>query len=266
MGPPVALRLALKDIAVTEFVLQRRDDNVAIVTLNRPDKLNAVSSALRLGLIQSLREADADKGVRAIVVTGAGRAFCAGQDLSEAVGYEMADIRGWLDEQRMMYQSFRDLSKPCIAAINGTAAGAGFQMTLCADLRITHAAVKLGQPEVRAGLASIVGSYLMSLHVGLGINVELSLCGTLMSGERACAVGLVNELVAKDEVVSRSVERAKELAALDPVAISLTKRRFRETTQAGFDSACDAGVRSQLEAYATGGPQQIMRSFLNKAA
>lgn len=251
---------------VTDTVLQRRDDSVAVLTLNRPEKLNAVSSTLRLSLIDKLRQADADQSIRAIVVTGAGRAFCAGQDLSEAVGYEMADVRSWLDQQRLTYQSFRDLTKPCIAAINGTAAGAGFQMALCADLRITHSGVKLGQPEVRAGLASIVGSYLMSLHVGLGINTELSLGGMLLSGDRAHRLGLVSQLVEPEEVLSKSLERAQELAALDPVAVALTKRRFRETTQAGFDYACEAGVRSQLEAYATGGPQRNMRNFLNRGA
>lgn len=237
---------------------------VLVLTLNRPDVLNAVDTALRSALIQECRSAEADPGVKAIVITGAGRAFCAGQDLAEAVGYELAHLRGWLDRQRAMYQAVRDLTKPCIAAFNGTAAGAGFQIGLCCDLRVTHPAAKIGQPEVRAGLASIVGSYLMGLHIGLAHNIELSLRGSLITGERGHQIGLINYLTSESEVLAKAIELAGEMSEISPIAMQLTKSRFREVTQPGFDAACEAGVRAQLEAYATGEPQRVMRSFLDK--
>src|SRR5690554_3189695 len=100
--------------------------SVAIVTLNRPDNMNAVNQALRLGLISALRAANADDNIRAIVIAGAGgKAFSAGQDLNESANMQWQDLVSWLHAQRNMYQAVRDLDKPCIAAINGVAAGAG---------------------------------------------------------------------------------------------------------------------------------------------
>lgn len=249
---------------MADAILEEDRGEVRLLTLNRPQALNAVSTALRTALIEALRRADGDERVRALVLTGVGRAFCAGQDLAEALAYEPRQLRPWLDQQRAMYQAVRDVSKPCLAAINGTAAGAGIQIALCCDLRIAHAGAKLGQPEVRAGLASIVGSYLIGLHCGLGHNVELSMTGGLVSGERAHALGLVTELVPEERVLERAFERAAELARLPGAALRITKRRFRDVTQAGFDAACEAGVAAQLEAYATGEPQRIMQAFLDK--
>ena len=110
------------------------------------------------------------------------RAFSAGQDLNETAHLEMDQVRGWCTALRSLYQSVRDLSKPAVAAWNGIAAGAGMQIGLCCDVRVTHAGARIGQPEVRAGLASVVGTYFMSLYVGHGPNRELSLSGGLVSG------------------------------------------------------------------------------------
>ena len=101
---------------------------------------------------------------------------------------------GWIDSTRL-YRAVRDVTKPIVAALNGSTAGAGFQMALLCDLRVAHAALRMGQPEIKAGLASIVGSYLMSLQIGHSLNQQLSLTAELISGERAYQLGLVNELV-----------------------------------------------------------------------
>ena len=247
---------------MANLVLQERRESVLLLTLNRPDVLNAVNTALRSSLIEACHTAEADNEVRAVVITGAGRAFCSGQDLAEAVTYDARDVRAWLDHQRAMYQAVRDLSKPSVAAFNGVAAGAGLQIGLCCDMRVAHAEAKLGQPEVRAGLASIVGSYLIGLYCGQAHNVELSLGGALITGARANEIGLVNMLAAPEAVVSTALDLAIRLAEVSPVAMRLTKHRFRELTQPGFDTACEAGIRAQLEAYATGEPQRLMRGFL----
>lgn len=236
---------------------------IAIVRLNRPEAMNAVNDAVRQGLVRALKQLDAGDHADAIVLTGSGeRAFCAGQDLEESAAVTTDRLAGWLNRQHAMYQAVRDVSKPIVAAINGTAAGAGFQMGLMCDLRVAHAGVKMGQPEVRAGLASIVGSYLLSLQVGHSLNQQLSLTGELLSGERAHGLGLVNDLVPQAEVLPRALERARELAGLPRAAVRATKQRFRERTQAGFEEACSAGIRYQLECYATGEPTRVMQEFL----
>ncbi|MGB3291205.1 MAG: enoyl-CoA hydratase/isomerase family protein [Burkholderiaceae bacterium] len=244
-----------------DTVLIQVQDGVAIVTLNRPHALNAVNGEMRSAFIDGLGRMNADPAVRAIVITGAGdRAFSAGQDLDEAAKAAWQDLVPWLQAQRNTYQAVRDLDKPCIAALNGIAAGAGFQIALCADLRVANPESKLGQPEVKAGLASIVGSYLMTLHVGMGHNAQLSLQGELIGNRRAYEIGLVNQLA--DDALAEAVATARRLALLPPTAVRLSKQRLRHMTQAGFDDAYTAGVRAQLECYANGEPQAAMGAFL----
>jgi enoyl-CoA hydratase/carnithine racemase len=221
-----------------------------------------VTRALRSALIAALKQANADAAVRAVVIAGAGeRAFCSGQDLAESVEYTMDDIDQWLTQQQAMYQAVRDLDKPCVAAWNGVAAGAGYQIGLCADLRVGYPEMKLGQPEIKAGLASIVGSYLMTLHLGLSQNQQLSITGELISGQRGYELGLINYLVPRDEVLGKALAVAQDLTRLGATALKLTKRRFRELTQPGFDAALEAAKRIQREAYASGEPQAAMKRF-----
>ncbi len=247
---------------VTDYI-----DEIAVVRFNRPAEMNAVNASLRAELTDTLYALEADDTVRAIVLTGTGeRAFCAGQDLDEAATIDTCNLADWLNRQHAMYQAARDMTKPIVAALNGTAVGAGFQIALMCDLRVAHPTLRMGQPEVKAGLASIVGSYLMSLQIGHSLNQELSLSGELITGERAHTLGLVNDLVSADQVLPRALERATKLAALPRTAVRLTKQRFRERTQPGFNEACSAGIRYQLECYASGEPQQVMGAFISRRA
>ncbi len=249
-----------------DLVLIENRGRVRIVTLNRPAVLNAVSPELRAAFIAAMEAAEADAAAGAVVITGAGKAFSAGQDLNETANLTIDQVRDWCTALRALYQSVRNLSKPAVAAFNGIAAGAGMQIGLCCDVRVSHPGARIGQPEVRAGLASIVGTYFMSLYVGHGPNRELSLSGGLVSGERAHAIGLVDHLVPEGEVLSRAIEIAEELLKVPSVAMRLTKERLRALTQPGFDEATAAGVRYSLEAYATGEPQRIMKGFLAERA
>ena len=250
-----------------DSVLIDMEDRVAVVRLNRPNVLNAVDAALRAALTDALPALDAEDAVDAIVLTGSGtRAFCGGQDLDESAALTEQTLAGWLDHQHAMYQAVRDVTKPIVAALNGSTAGAGFQMALMCDLRVAHPALRMGQPEVKAGLASIVGSYLMSLQIGHSLNQQLSLTGELISGERAHELGLVNDLVPAERVLPFAVERAQQLASLPQAAFRATKQRFRERTQAGFEEACTAALGYQLDCYATGEPQRVMCEFLARRA
>ena len=246
-------------------VLVERREALALVTLNRPESLNAVNARMREALIEALSELNLDSSVRAVVIAGAGdRAFCSGQDLNETARYTIDDVDMWLTRQHAMYQAVRDLDKPCIAAWNGVATGAGYQIGLCADLRVGFPELKLGQPEIRAGLASIVGSYLMTLQLGQSQNVQMSLTGELIGGQRAYELGLVNHLVSREQVLEKSLGVALELTKLGPTAIRLTKQRFRELSQPGFDAALVAAKNAQREAYRSGEPQEAMRRFFEK--
>ncbi|MCO5066693.1 MAG: enoyl-CoA hydratase/isomerase family protein [Rhizobiaceae bacterium] len=248
-----------------ESVLVEHVGRIAVVRLNRPRAMNAIDHSIRHRLGPALRSLNASNETDAIVLTGAGeRAFCAGQDLQEAVALTPSTVAGWLNHLHATYQALRDLDKPIVAALNGVAFGAGFQMALMCDLRIAHPGVRLGQPEVRAGLASIVGSYLMSLQIGQSLNQQMSLTAEPIGAERAQALGLINELVPDCEVVERAVTRAREMADLPRTAMRVTKQRFRERTQAGFEEACNAGIRYQLECYSSGEATTIMEAFLRR--
>ncbi|MGN5477326.1 enoyl-CoA hydratase/isomerase family protein [Cupriavidus basilensis] len=147
----------------------------------------------------------------------------------------------------------RDLDKPCVAAVRGVAAGAGFQLALCADWRLTTADSRWGQPEVKAGLASIVGSYLMTLHVGHTHNVQMSLSGELVSGQRAYEIGLVTALHGEAELMEAALARARSLAALPPTPVRLSKQRPGNDT---------AGVRRRLR----GGHSRAARMLCRRRA
>ena len=242
--------------------LERRN-STAIVVLSRPEVLNAMNMEMRETLITLLAELNRDDSIRALLLTGAGdRAFCSGQDLDEISRYTANDIDSWLTRQHAMYAAVRDLDKPCIVAFNGVAAGAGFQIALCADLRVGCPEMKLGQPEIKAGLASIVGSYLMTMHLGLSKNIELSLTGELISGQVAYEIGILNHLVPRAEVMNKALALAADMSKLAPTAMRLTKQRFRKLTQPGFEAVLEEAKMAQKEAYASGEPQDAIRKFL----
>jgi enoyl-CoA hydratase/carnithine racemase len=189
---------------MTDSVAIEIDDRIAILKLNREKNLNAVSSDLARGVADGLIKLDDDDGVDGIVLTGAGdRAFCAGVDLIEARDAKPADIESWFGNVCNIYRQILATRKPVIAAVNGVAAGAGFQMALVSDLRVVSKTAKLGQPEINAGIPSVMGSYWMSLHIGWSKNQELSFTGRLMDAEEAYRLGIANHLVEPGEVIPR---------------------------------------------------------------
>jgi enoyl-CoA hydratase/carnithine racemase len=217
-----------------QFIKVEKQAEVAVLTLDRPEVLNAWHAPMRNEIAAALGVLNGDQAVRAIVITGAGdRAFSAGQDLSETKTFDPDRAALWIDEWRALYGVIRDLDKPLVAALNGVAAGSAF---------------------------------LMQGMLGLSRTIELTLTGRMMDGEECHAVGLVHYLVPQDQVMDKALEVARLLAAKPPVAMRLDKRRFREVTQPGFDEALAAGVRTQREAYASGEPQAMMARFFAERA
>ena len=246
-------------------VLVERRDEIALVVLNRPERLNAINEAIRREVPPAMVALEGDASVKGIVLRGAGeRAFSAGQDLGEAAAFSAGDVERWFCGQHAMFSAVRASNKPTVAALVGVAAGAAYQLALYCDLRVGHAELRIGQPEVNTGLGSIMGTSQMMWHLPLSMNCELSLGGELMSGERAHALGLVNRVVKKDSVVEGAIAAARQLASRPPNAIRLTKERLRELTQAAFDELLDATVRYQRRAYESGEPQRHMQELLRR--
>ncbi|MEV4806304.1 enoyl-CoA hydratase/isomerase family protein [Nonomuraea sp. NPDC049421] len=250
-------------------VLMDREGPVAVITLNRPEKLNAWTAAMRERLIELLRAAGSDPRVGAVVLTGAGRAFCTGQDLGETATIDPGDHAAsdaWIDGFDRLYRAVLDLDKPVVAAVNGVAAGSGFQFALLADLRIGHPGVRMGQPEVLSGIPSITGIWAMWNILGRARTTEFALTGRLVYGDEAERLGLLTRLAAEGEVLAVAVAQAKELSALPPGAVALTKGRLRELEREALVDAVAAAKKVHAAAYATGEPQREMARFLKGRA
>ncbi|MBI2748730.1 MAG: enoyl-CoA hydratase/isomerase family protein [Burkholderiales bacterium] len=244
-------------------VVTERTDEIAIVRLNRPERLNAINADIRRELSAALAPLNSDPTVRAVVVSAAGdRAFCAGQDLDEAASYGIDEVDHWFGEMHAMYAAVRALDKPSVAALFGAVAGAGYQIALYCDLRVAHPEARIGQPEVKTGLGSILGTSQMMWHLPLGLNAQLSLTGEFITGQRAYEIGLLNYLVPRAEVLAKALEVARQMAANPPNAIRLTKERMRELTQSEFDDILAAAKKYQKRAYESGEPPRRMREFL----
>jgi enoyl-CoA hydratase len=252
---------------MANFILTAVDGEVGIITLNRPEVLNAWHKPMRDELVAALDRFEEDATIGALIMTGAGdRAFCAGQDLNETKTFDVARAEQWMDEWERLYRRIRTLSKPLVAALNGVAAGSAFQVALLADVRVGHPGTTMGQPEINSGIGSITGPWIMREMLGLSRTVELALTGRMMGGEECHAVGIIHRLVPRGEVMAESLRFARELAGKPPIAMRLDKQWLAEMTEAGFQHAFAAGKRAHRESYATGEPRRMMEKFLAERA
>jgi enoyl-CoA hydratase/carnithine racemase len=247
---------------MADFIEIETHGQTGLLRLNRPEKLNAWHKPMRDEIMAALKDFDANESIRAIIMTGAGdRAFCAGQDLAEAHGFDVTASEAWMHEWEAYYETLRSLSKPIIMALNGVAAGSAFQVALLGDIRIGHPGVRMGQPEINSGIASVTGPWIMQSMIGMSRTIELTLTGRMMEAEECHRIGLMHHLVPADQVLPKALEIAALLAGKPPVAMRLDKQRFREMTQAGFEEAIQAGIRIQGESYASGEPARMMEAF-----
>jgi enoyl-CoA hydratase/carnithine racemase len=246
---------------MSEFILTERRGKIATIMLSRPKALNAWHRPMREELMTAMRRFEADSEIGAMVLTGAGDAFSAGQDLAETMEFDPERAVEWIQEWEALYDLIRSLSKPFIAALNGVAAGSAFQVALLADFRIGHAGVRMGQPEIDSGIASTTGPWIMREMLGLARTIDLTLTGRMMDADECFALGIINRLVAPEQVLPVSLALAEELAAKPSVAMRLNKARFREVTEAGFRDCLEAGMRVQRQSFASGEPARMMEKF-----
>ena len=251
-------------IMIQNLVIERRGAT-ALVILNRPNTRNALNYDLIGETEKALRDLNKNDDCRAVVLTGSGEhAFCAGMDLSLVRNLDADSSANWLVRLKGLYEAIRWLNKPSGAAVNGAAAGAGYQLALLTDLRVGHAKAYMGQPEINVGLASVLGAHIMEPFLGHARTVELTLSGRLMNGEECYRLGLYNHLVHAEEVLDKAVEVAETLAQKPPTAMRLTKERFRTESQAGFDATFEIAERLQREAFHSGEPQRVAAKFFAK--
>jgi 2-(1,2-epoxy-1,2-dihydrophenyl)acetyl-CoA isomerase len=216
-------------------------DQIATITLNRPQALNAFDRAMKTELLTGLRSVERDRSVRALVLTGEGRAFCAGQDLREPFGGEHPTLA---DELRLRYNpvilAIARLAKPVIAAVNGVAAGAGCSLALACDLRLAAEGASFVLAFGRVGLVPDSGAtWFLPRIVGQARAAELALLGDPVSAEEAARIGLVNRVVPAESLLDEARALAARLAEGSPLAVGLTKRALRYAAHASLEAALE---------------------------
>jgi 2-(1,2-epoxy-1,2-dihydrophenyl)acetyl-CoA isomerase len=218
---------------------------VAIVVLDRPDRLNALDRATRWELVTALRGIAGDGSVRAVVLTGAGRAFCVGQDLAAVAELEHADetVAG---SYNPIAQTIAGMPQPVVAAVNGLAVGAGMGIALACDLRLAADTASFSCAFGQVGLVpdTAVSWYLVR-ELGYAVAFELAASGRPIPAAEAQRLGLLNEIVPVDELGARALARAHALAASSVSALALTKRQFRAAAELSFEAVLALEARHQ---------------------
>jgi enoyl-CoA hydratase/carnithine racemase len=250
--------------------LYEQHEGIATITLNRPDRLNAITFEVYRELTDLIAALRDEKDVRVVVITGAGRAFCSGGDVRDIIGeLQGRDAEGLLDFTRLtceLIHNMRALPKPIITSINGTTAGAGACIALASDIRIAAEEAKIAFVFVKVGLAGtdMGATYLLPRIVGLSKASELLMMGDFISAEEAERIGLYNRVVPRDQLESVTREFANKLAHGPALGLAKTKEMLNREMHMSFESALEAEAVAQALCMQTPDFKEAHAAFLEK--
>ena len=254
---------------MSEVILSALDAGVLTLTLNRPEALNALNRDMTQALRDSMEAAARDRGVGAVIITGAGRAFCAGADLKDVVARRDAGDRDLGDDLRTNYtpliRAMRACPKPVIAAINGTAAGAGLSLALACDLRIAAAGASLIVVFVRVGLVPDAGSlFFLTRMLGLSKATELAMSGDPLTVEEAQTLGLVAAVVPPEQLAVAARDRARRLNDGPRQTYALIKHGLERALDLDLEQAMELESQLQSVAAETADAKEAIQAFVEK--
>ncbi len=233
------------DVSAPELLVSHHD-HVLLLTLNRPERRNALSASLKAAMAEALLSAEEDDGVRVIVLTGAGpHAFCAGADLKDMRQRDDSNkkFRSPMGQvERSIFEVVLEMKKPTIAALNGSAVAGGFELALACDLRIAHAEAQFGLPEAKIGMGANFGSVVLPRRMSPTLALEMLLTGDYISAEQAFQHGLLNRLVSREQVLPGSLTLAAKIADNAPLSV----RRMKATAWRGMELPVAAALRLDL--------------------
>jgi enoyl-CoA hydratase len=248
-----------------ETILVQPRDSTTLITLNRPDKLNAMSMMLKAELVRALQEIDASASTRVVVITGAGqKAFTAGADIHEFA--ERTPMEQWrMYEHGTIYDAVDRMSKPIVAMINGYCFGGGLELAMACDIRIASDRAALGQTEVNIGIIpGGGGSQRLARLVGLGNAMKLTLTGDRIDANEAARIGLVDEVVPHGRLEHRTFEIAGKIAAHSALAVRLAKAAVRASARLPLDQGLRYEQTLFALAMASADKEEGVRAFLEK--
>ena len=256
----------------TENVDAALRDGVAIVTLNRPDKRNAVNDAMRADMITVFDWADRDPAVRAIVVTGSGKGFCAGGDIAAmrerlAAPIGQVAMNGWNRQRRThhLLTLLHGIPKPTIAAVNGAAAGLGCDLALCCDFVVASREATFVMSYVLRGLIPDGGGmYFLPRRVGLARAKQLIFSGRMIGAEEALGIGMIEQIAEPDSVIDDALALADTMTAGSPDALALAKSIMQQSLESSLDEVFALGCQAQGICYTTDNHREAVSAFLDR--
>lgn len=220
---------------MSKTLIYEKKENIGLLTINRPDKLNAISSELTTELSQLLDEIESDEELRVLVVTGAGdKAFVAGADINELVDREARIGRKVSKERQEIFWRIENLQVPVIAAVNGYALGGGLELALACSIRICSEKAQFGAPEVKLGIIpGDGGTQRLPRLVGLGRAMEMILTGDFIDAQEAYRIGLVNRVTPPEKLMEAAMELARRIASRPPLAVRYAKEAVNKSQEGG---------------------------------
>ncbi|HEX5426236.1 MAG TPA: enoyl-CoA hydratase-related protein [Candidatus Acidoferrales bacterium] len=250
-------------------VLEERSGAVTTIRLNRPDKLNALTPELGRALVHALLRAAQDKTIRVVVITGAGRAFCAGGDLNllRDVRARRAtrELEGLLIAGKEICLAIATMTKPVIAAVNGAAAGGGMNLALACDMRIASSEARFAESFANVGLyPDFGGTYFLPRIVGSAMAAELFYTAELLTAEDALRLGIVNRVFAAEQFEEETRKMAESLAAAPPVALRDVKRTILADDRCTLQSKLEEEVRLQIHCFESEDCLEGLNAFFEK--
>lgn len=254
-----------------QTIILEKVDHIATVTLNRPERLNAFTHELSSELTHALEEVDQDEDVRVLIITGAGRGFCAGEDVKvrPGEGTRAKNVKRVLDRKsRDTFPAvLQDMMKPTIAAVNGPAVGQGLSLALACDIRIGSENARMGAVWTRRGIPpESCGAYNLVQIVGIAKACELVFTGRIIEAPEALAIGLLNRLVPAQELTPTTMEMAREIASGPPVAIGVSKRMLYEVPRVDMMAHWQMNNYALEYCFDTEDREEGICSFLEKRA
>ncbi len=245
----------------------RKEDNVCIVTINNPQSMNSLNSEVLSELDKVFTNIEEDHSIDVVILTGEGRAFVAGADISQMSTMNAAEGKDFGEQGSKLFRKIELLPKPVIAAINGFALGGGCELALACDIRISSSKAKLGQPEVGLGITpGFSGTQRLPRIVGEGRAKELIYTAKAITAEEAYRIGLVNKVVEPEQLMDSAISMAKTIAKNAPIAIKLSKEAINKGMQTDIDSGI--AIENNLFAlcFSTQDQKEGMSAFIEKRA
>jgi len=238
---------------------------IAIVTLNRPKVLNALNTETLNELYEVFTQLDSDTGIRVIIITGSGKAFIAGADISEMNTYSPEEARVFSQLGHKTMDAIQNTGKPVIAAINGFTLGGGLELALSCDILIASEKAVLGLPEVNLGLIQgFGGTQRLPRLIGKARAKELIFTGEALKAQKACEIGLVNRVVPPEELLPEAEKMAQLISAKGPVALALAKRAIESGYDVPLSEGCKKEIDAFVESFSSQDRDEGIKAFLEK--